>query len=47
MKKMKIVEQREICKFGSIHFPYIIHRKKLRNLQEKSRILIRSIVIGF
>jgi hypothetical protein len=35
MKKIKFVEKLEICKFGSVHFLYLIHPKKLRNRQEK------------
>jgi hypothetical protein len=35
MERIKVVEKLEIYKFGSVHFWYIIHPKKLRNLQQK------------
>ncbi len=31
--KSEVAEKLSICKFGSVHFCYIIHPKKLRNLQ--------------
>ncbi len=37
MKRIKVVEKRCIYKFGSVHLCYMIHPKKLRNLQNKSR----------
>ncbi len=37
VKRIKAVEKLQIYKFGSVHFWYIIHPKKLRNLQKKKK----------
>jgi hypothetical protein len=47
MKRIKVVEKLEIYKFGSVYFWYMIHPKKLRNLQKKSKVYTMSKVRGF
>ncbi len=44
---MKVVENFLICKFGSVDFWYIIHSKKLRNLQKEVQRSISFNVWGF
>jgi hypothetical protein len=48
MKIIKVVEKRQIYKFGSVNFWYMIYSKKLRNLQKKkSKVSLRFKVEGF
>jgi hypothetical protein len=37
MNRIKVVEKPMIYKFGSVHFWYMIHPKKLQNLQKKKK----------
>jgi hypothetical protein len=45
--RMKVVEKRQIYKYGSAHFWYMIHPKKLRNLQNKVQGFHEVWVRGF
>ncbi len=47
MKRIKVLGNLQILKSGSVHFSYMIHPKKLRNLQKSSKVSMRSKVSGF
>ncbi len=47
MKRIRVLEKLYIYKFGSHHFWWMIHPKKLWNLQKRSKVSMRSKVRGF